>query len=97
MSGPTAGGALLAARDAVWSAHRRLGTDRPHARLCRRIIIVDLPTAAVGSGYEYALQLPNQLTLLGLTVRLQAYAFAPGVNPAQKIVSNRLDWRIGDV
>lgn len=58
---------------------------------------VDLPTAAVGSGFEYALQLPNQLSLLGVTVRLQAYALAPGVNPAQTIVSNRLDWRIGDV
>lgn len=69
----------------------------PGCVLRQSMDIVDLPTAAVGSGYEYALQLPNQLTLLGLTVRLQAYAFAPGVNPAQKIVSNRLDWRIGDV
>jgi hypothetical protein len=56
-----------------------------------------LPTTAVGGGFEYALAIPNQLPLLGLVVRLQAYAFAPGVNAAQTIVSNRLDWRIGDV
>lgn len=59
--------------------------------------IGQLPTTAVGGGFEYALAIPNQLTLLGWIVRLQAYAFAPGVNAAQTIVSNRLDWRIGDV
>ncbi len=59
--------------------------------------VAALPTTAVGSGFEYALPIPNQLTLLGLTMRLQAYAHAPGYNAAQTIVSNRLDWRIGDV
>lgn len=59
--------------------------------------VADLPTTPVGGGFEYALPIPNQLTLLGLIVRLQAYAHAPGYNAAQTIVSNRLDWRIGDV
>jgi hypothetical protein len=59
--------------------------------------VADLPTTPAGSGFEYALPIPNQPTRLGLTLRLQAYANAPGYNAAQTIVSNRLDWRIGDV
>ena len=61
-----------------------------------KLVIGAVHGYAVGGGFEYALAIPNQLPLLGLVVRLQAYAFAPGVNAAETIVSNRLDWRVGD-
>lgn len=59
--------------------------------------ILGLPVSPVAGGLEFALPIPNQIALLGQFVRLQAYGYAPGQNLAEIIVSNRLDWRIGDV
>lgn len=59
--------------------------------------ILGLPVSPVAGSLEFALPIPNQIALLGQFVRLQAYGYAPGQNLAEIIVSNRLDWRIGDV
>lgn len=56
-----------------------------------------LPVAPVAGGLEFALPIPGQPDLLGRLLMLQAYAFAPGQNAAELVLSNRLDWRIGDV
>ena len=34
--------------------------------------------------------------LLGVHIYLQAYAFAPGVNPLQIIISNGVHWVLGE-
>ena len=59
--------------------------------------ILGLPVAPVAGGYEYALPIPSQMALLGLHVYVQAYGYAPSQNLAEIVVSNRLDWRIGDM
>ena len=46
---------------------------------------------------SFSLAIPNTQTLIGLHVYLQAYAFAPGANPLNVIISNAIDWRLGDV
>jgi hypothetical protein len=45
---------------------------------------------------SFALPIPNSQSLIGLHVYMQAYAFAPGVNPLNVIISNAIDWRLGD-
>ena len=35
--------------------------------------------------------------LLGVHIYLQAYAFAPGVNPLQIVISYGIDWLLGNV
>ncbi len=49
------------------------------------------------STLSFSLAIPNVVSLLGVHVYLQAYAFAPGVNPLQIIVSNGIDWLLGNV
>jgi hypothetical protein len=46
---------------------------------------------------ELAIPVPATLSLLARHVHLQAYAYAPGQNPAEVTTSNALDWRFGDV
>lgn len=48
-----------------------------------------------GGGGVFQLPLPNLTSLAGTHVYLQGWAFAPGVNPTQAVISNGLDWRIG--
>ena len=43
------------------------------------------------------LAIPSAPNLLGLHVYIQAYALAPGANPLQIIISNGIDWVIGNV
>lgn len=55
------------------------------------------PTASVGNGNAtYSLALPNWSGLIGLRLNLQGWAPAPGVNQAGVIVSNGVEWGIGD-
>lgn len=51
------------------------------------------PTGAGTANYSFAI--PNNTAIVGFHVYLQAWAWAPGVNPANIIVSNGLDWQIG--
>jgi hypothetical protein len=46
---------------------------------------------------SFSLAIPNTQTLIGLHIYMQAYAFAPGANPLNVIISNAIDWRLGDV
>ena len=55
------------------------------------------PTSLGGGAFAFDLALPNVLALAGLHVYLQAFAFAPGVNPLEVVVSNGIDWTLGDV
>ena len=58
--------------------------------------VVGLPvTFTGGSTATYSLPIPLWPGLLGVHVYLQGLAVAPGVNPANIIVSNGLDWQIG--
>ena len=45
----------------------------------------------------FSLAIPNVPSLLGAHLYIQAYAFAPGVNPLQIIISNGIDWMFGNV
>jgi hypothetical protein len=36
-------------------------------------------------------------SFIGTHVYMPAYAFAPGANPAQLVLSNGIDWLLGDV
>lgn len=54
-------------------------------------------TPQSASTLSFALAVPPQPSLLGSRVFLQAYALAPGVNPAQVIVSNGVAWSFGDL
>ena len=49
------------------------------------------------STLSFSLAVPNVLTLIGSHVYMQAYALAPGVNPLQVIISNGINWLLGDV
>lgn len=44
----------------------------------------------------FSLPIPNVGGLIGAHVYGQAWAFAPGANPANIVISNGLDWRIGN-
>lgn len=59
--------------------------------------ILGLSVTPTGGSLEFALPIPNQSSLLGQFVHLHAYGYAPGQNLAEIVVSNRLDWQIGDV
>ena len=49
------------------------------------------------STLSFSLAIPSLPSLIGLHLYLQAYAFAPGVNPLQIIISNGIDWLLGNV
>ena len=56
-----------------------------------------LPTAPTGPGTAtFSLPIPNLPNLMGLHLYLQGWAIAPGVNPASVIVSNGIDWGVGN-
>ncbi|MBM4062068.1 MAG: hypothetical protein FJ265_13370 [Planctomycetes bacterium] len=56
-----------------------------------------LPATPTGTGSaSFSLQVPNSISLLGFHLYLQAWAHAPGQNPANTIASNGLDWCIGN-
>jgi hypothetical protein len=56
-----------------------------------------LPVTSTGPGTAtFSLPLPNINGLVGLHVYLQGWAYAPGVNAGDLIVSNSVDWGIGN-
>jgi hypothetical protein len=59
--------------------------------------VLGLPlTALPGAGLEYTCSVPNQAALVGAHVYIQAYCISPGANQLQVVVSNGIDWRIGN-
>lgn len=70
----------------------------PGCALLQSSEVFGLSTAAAGPGsLDFALPLPNALSLAGARVYLQGYAFAPGANALQLVVSNGVEWFLGDV
>ncbi|MAD33419.1 MAG: hypothetical protein CMJ88_06640 [Planctomycetes bacterium] len=56
-----------------------------------------LPVTSSTSGtLDFAYAVPTAPGLLGQHVYLQAYCYAPGANPLEVIVSNGVDWLIGN-
>ena len=53
-----------------------------------------LPLSA--STCSFSLAIPGVPSLIGMHLYLQAYAIAPGVNPLQIVISNGIDWVLGD-
>jgi len=49
------------------------------------------------STLSFSVAIPNVPSLVGAHLYIQAYAFAPGVNPLQIIISNGIDWLLGNV
>lgn len=72
------------------------GYGMPGCSLLQSTDVVGLPVAFTGgTAATYSLPIPLWPGLLGVHVYLQGLAVAPGVNPANIIVSNGLDWQIG--
>jgi len=70
----------------------------PGCNLHQSADVLGLPTSPLTPAtLSYSLAIPNVSSLLGMHLYLQAYAYAPGVNPAQIIISNGIDWLIGNV
>ena len=57
--------------------------------------LIAVPTSP--SSLIFGQALPNALAIVGATVFLQAYAFAPGENEREVVVSNGVEWFIGDL
>jgi len=53
-----------------------------------------LPLTA--STCSFSLAIPGVPSLIGMHLYLQAYAIAPEVNPLQMVISNGIDWVLGD-
>jgi len=74
------------------------GIGMPGCDLLQSADILGLGTSPLTpSTLSFSLAIPNLPTLLGFHLYLQAYAFAPGVNPLQIIISNGIDWLLGNV
>lgn len=68
----------------------------PGCDLLQSTEVVGEPTTPTGVGTaNYSFAIPNNTALIGFHLYLQAWAWAPGANPANIIVSNGLDWRVG--
>jgi hypothetical protein len=49
------------------------------------------------STLSFSLATPSVPSLMGMHLYMQAYVFAPGVNPLQLVISNGIDWLLGDI
>ena len=49
-----------------------------------------------GGTATFSLPLPNTAGLIGLHLYLQGWAYAPGANAGDMIVSNGVEWLIGN-
>src|SRR5690606_16451008 len=54
-------------------------------------------TSTGPSTLVYDQSLPNNLAIVGQSIYLQAYSFAPGANQLEAVASNGLEWFIGDL
>jgi len=54
-------------------------------------------TPLTSSTCSFSLAIPSATGLIGTHLYMQAYAFAPGVNPLQLVISNGIDWVFGDI
>lgn len=53
-------------------------------------------TPVAGGGLQYSFAIPNAPWLLGLSLYLQGYAYAPGANALEFVASNGLHWTLGN-
>ena len=73
------------------------GIGMPGCDLWQSADILGLGTSPLTpSTLSFSLAIPNAPSLIGLHLYLQAYALAPGVNPLQIIISNGIDWSLGN-
>ncbi len=60
--------------------------------------VLGLGTVPVqNGGLRFALAIPAVSSLVGSRLYLQAYGYAPAANPLEVVVSNGLDWKIGNL
>ena len=73
------------------------GVGMPGCFLLQSAEVVGLVATSTGvATATYSWPLPNLGSLIGLRVYLQGLALAPGYNPANLIVSNGLEWVLGN-
>lgn len=73
------------------------GIGMPGCMLYQSSDIMGLAVSLLGGGSaEFSLAIPNQSSLLGGRLFLQAYAYAPGQNPLEVISSNALEWLLNN-
>ncbi|MFY9344334.1 MAG: hypothetical protein WAT39_17715 [Planctomycetota bacterium] len=73
------------------------GIGMPGCYLLQSFDVPGLGATPVGAGtLQFGYPVPGDLGLLGAHVYLQAYCLAPGTNPLGVIVSNGIDWLIGN-
>lgn len=58
--------------------------------------VLGVALTPVGADLEYALAVPTTPQLAGFPLYLQGYGYAPGANPAQIALTNRLEWIVGN-
>ncbi|MFN3242897.1 MAG: kelch repeat-containing protein [Planctomycetota bacterium] len=70
----------------------------PGCELLQSSDVLGLATTVTGPAtLRFDQQLPNDLSIVGQTVFLQAYALAPGANARQVVASNGIEWFVGDL
>ena len=84
-------------RAALWITYALSGVGMPGCYLLQSNDVIGLPiTPVTASTFQFAVPIPSSLPLLAQYFYLQAYAFAPGANAAQVILSNGIQWAVGD-
>ena len=74
------------------------GIGMPGCDLLQSADILGLGTSPLTpSTLSFSLAIPSVPSLVGMHLYLQAYAFAPGVSPLQIIISNGVDWMLGNI
>lgn len=74
------------------------GIGMPGCDLWTSADVVSLGVAPLSpTTLRFALPVPNAQSLLGSAIYLQAYAYAPGANPLELVVSNGVAWTLGDI
>jgi len=74
------------------------GIGMPGCSLLQSANILGLGTSPLtATTRSFSVAIPSTPNLIGTHLYMQAYAFAPGVNPLQVIISNGIDWTFGDI
>jgi hypothetical protein len=74
------------------------GIGMPGCDLLQSSDVLGLATTSTGpSTLVFDQPLPNDLSIVGQIVYLQAYSFAPGANQLEVVASNGIEWIIGDL